>query len=329
MGADEKQCTKCGETRSLTEFHRDKKGRNGLSARCKQCASANGKKWASENRQYLRDYRNKYRESHAEETREYMRRWASENKDKTRGYRKRAAVRLSVSKRAWESRNRERTRECKRAWALRNADKVREKHRRYRTENPEKERLRHEKYHRENREKIRAASARYYAENKEKCLAATARWRRKRVREDPVTRARVLVASGIHRGLNKNGAVKNSKTFDALPYTPQELKDHLISTMPDGYTAQDWLDGKLHIDHIIPHSAFPYTSMDCELFRACWALENLRLIPASQNMRKSNLIEHKTKRGVVYYKCIFATTRETSTNENLRALPKEASQRHV
>ena len=36
-----------------------------------------------------------------------------------------------------------------------------------------------------------------------------------------------------------------------------------------------------NIDHIIPQSTLPYTSMDDEIFKKCWALENLR--PLSQN----------------------------------------------
>lgn len=33
-----KTCTGCGQTKSLTDFHRSKRGRGGISARCKQCA---------------------------------------------------------------------------------------------------------------------------------------------------------------------------------------------------------------------------------------------------------------------------------------------------
>ena len=33
-----KTCTKCGETKSLDLFHKDKNGKNGLEARCKSCS---------------------------------------------------------------------------------------------------------------------------------------------------------------------------------------------------------------------------------------------------------------------------------------------------
>ena len=41
---------------------------------------------------------------------------------------------------------------------------------------------------------------------------------------------------------------------------------------------------KWQIDHIIPHFAFKYTTMNCEKFRKRWALENLRPYSAKQNM---------------------------------------------
>jgi hypothetical protein len=49
-------------------------------------------------------------------------------------------------------------------------------------------------------------------------------------------------------------------------------------------------EGKLkwHIDHIIPHSSFEYTSMNDESFKKCWSLENLRPLEAVENIKKSN-----------------------------------------
>jgi 5-methylcytosine-specific restriction endonuclease McrA len=56
--------------------------------------------------------------------------------------------------------------------------------------------------------------------------------------------------------------------------------------MPLGYTWQDFLSGKLHIDHIIPIAAFNFRSPGDADFKHCWALKNLRLLPAKENMRK-------------------------------------------
>jgi hypothetical protein len=44
------------------------------------------------------------------------------------------------------------------------------------------------------------------------------------------------------------------------------------------------------IDHIIPHSSFHYETMDCDEFRKCWVLENLKPLKAIDNIIKSNKI---------------------------------------
>jgi len=58
--------------------------------------------------------------------------------------------------------------------------------------------------------------------------------------------------------------------------------------MPKGYCWQDFLEGKLHIDHKIPISAFNFTKSEHIDFKRCWALSNLQLLPARENIIKSN-----------------------------------------
>jgi hypothetical protein len=41
---------------------------------------------------------------------------------------------------------------------------------------------------------------------------------------------------------------------------------------------------EFHFDHIIPHSTFHYETMDCQEFKDCWALSNLRPLSAKQNL---------------------------------------------
>lgn len=51
-----KVCSKCKQTKSTTEFHKQAKGKNGLSARCKQCVS--------EYHLFNKDKINKYHKNH-------------------------------------------------------------------------------------------------------------------------------------------------------------------------------------------------------------------------------------------------------------------------
>ena len=53
---------------------------------------------------------------------------------------------------------------------------------------------------------------------------------------------------------------------------------------PETWDDNDQTTWKWQLDHIIPHSEFHYDSMDHPDFKKCWALENLRAIPAKQNV---------------------------------------------
>ena len=71
-------------------------------------------------------------------------------------------------------------------------------------------------------------------------------------------------------------------------YTLKDLIEHLKKTMPKGYCWNDYFEGKLHIDHIVPIDAFNFTKSEHSDFKKCWALSNLRLLPARENIIKSN-----------------------------------------
>lgn len=111
-------------------------------------------------------------------------------------------------------------------------------------------------------------------------------WRRaymRRRREaHPTARIMDKIRASVSQCL-KNG--KGGRSWEALlGYSRDELLAHLARTIPDGWAWADYISGALHLDHIIPISAFKIES-ERDL-RACWALSNLRLIPAAENLRK-------------------------------------------
>jgi hypothetical protein len=63
---------------------------------------------------------------------------------------------------------------------------------------------------------------------------------------------------------------------------------------PTTWNDNDSSTWKWHLDHIIPHSTFHYTSMDDQAFKDCWKLSNLRPLAAKQNIIDgSTKIRHK------------------------------------
>ena len=71
-----------------------------------------------------------------------------------------------------------------------------------------------------------------------------------------------------------------------LPYTMEELVKHIEKLFQEGMS---WLNyGQWHVDHIVPHSKFNYTSTKDKSFLKCWSLGNLQPLWAEDNLRKSN-----------------------------------------
>ena len=89
----------------------------------------------------------------------------------------------------------------------------------------------------------------------------------------------------------KKSQKKGRHWEDLVGYTVTQLKKRLQKTIPQGYIWQDFLEGKLHIDHIIPISAFNFTEPEHTDFKRCWSLNNLRLLPAKENIIKGAKLE--------------------------------------
>jgi len=102
-------------------------------------------------------------------------------------------------------------------------------------------------------------------------------------------RFRIVVSVSVRKAISGENGIKNSSTWKKIPYTPQQLKEHLEKQF-DSSMSWDNYGNYWHIDHIYPQSKLPYDSMDHPNFQKCWALENLRPLEAKENIRKGNKI---------------------------------------
>jgi hypothetical protein len=160
------------------------------------------------------------------------------------------------------------------------------------------------KWSAENPERRRSLSDRWKAQNRERYLAArkarrqvdaiketSRKYDRKRYHEkrklDPAYRVHMRMRGEISRYLKRRSISKAGRSWERLVgYTQDALVARLKQTIPAGYTWQDYLDGRLHLDHITPCAAFNVSSTDDIDFRLCWQLSNLQLLPASENCSK-------------------------------------------
>lgn len=78
------------------------------------------------------------------------------------------------------------------------------------------------------------------------------------------------------------------KWQDLVAYSIDDLRQHIEKLFIKGMTWDLFMQGQIHIDHIIPITAFNYTEPQDIDFKKCWALKNLRPMWALDNIRKGN-----------------------------------------
>lgn len=79
-----KTCSKCGETKALAAFSKEKRSRDGLRRVCKVCARANNKAWYEKNKERERANSKAWYEKNKERARVNDKAWREQNRDKKR-----------------------------------------------------------------------------------------------------------------------------------------------------------------------------------------------------------------------------------------------------
>lgn len=122
---------------------------------------------------------------------------------------------------------------------------------------------------------------------------------RERKKTDIVFRLRVNVSRAIYSSLRKDNFYSKKRdrlvkaVFDHLPYTSQQLKEHIESLW------EPWMNWENHgkfdpnkktwqIDHIIAQSKLPFANFEDDNFKKLWALSNLRPLETIANIKKGN-----------------------------------------
>ena len=182
-------------------------------------------------------------------------------------------------------------------YAKNHPEKEKEKSKRYREKNKNKIKEYSKQYREKNKEKINERKRQlvktnneyqrlYRKENSEKVNNNRRRYEKERKKIDLKYNLNYKIVRGIRISLKGNKAGRHWETL--VEYTLEKLIKRLKKTMPKGYNWDDFLEGKLHIDHIIPKSVYNFTEPTHQDFLNCWALSNIRLLPAKENLMKSN-----------------------------------------
>jgi 5-methylcytosine-specific restriction endonuclease McrA len=119
-----KQCSTCKETKSITEFHKSKKEKDGYRSRCKNCRKL------KEPYSAVKDYQDRYREANRTRIRAYFHDYNAQRAEAQAEYYA-----------SWRETNKTALEDYQREYYQRNATKKREYASRYAKENPEKMRV--------------------------------------------------------------------------------------------------------------------------------------------------------------------------------------------
>ena len=180
-------------------------------------------------------------------------------------------------------------RERSKAYRERNKEELSEKAKARYQKNRTKTLERVKKYSNENKERIKDYKRSYYLKNKEEIVKRNSKNVSKRRKESLELRVAHVVSNAVRTALKKQGKSKGGSTFSALPYSPQDLIEHLESQFDENMNWENY-GSYWEIDHIYPQSLLPYNSLQHENFTKCWALSNLQPLELSENRSKSNKV---------------------------------------
>lgn len=178
-----------------------------------------------------------------------------------------------------------------------NREKLIERSRQWRRNNPEKRKQIYANYYEKHKILRMEQSREYYQKHKERLLKYAKKYREEHKKEhniyinnknktDLKFNLNCKIRAFIGKSIRENKFGRHWETL--VGYTLNDLIKRLQETMPKGYDWEDVLNAKLHIDHIIPINVFNYSKPEHTDFKRCWALSNLQLLPARDNLIKHN-----------------------------------------
>jgi hypothetical protein len=237
-------------------------------SRCRECAKKEGKEF----RRKHPGLSGKYYRANIEKRREYGRKWRSEHSEQAKS-----------SSLKYYRNNKDKSHQR----YLENKDKYLEKSRQWEKENKERIHYLRSEWRKKNKDKINAAKASWRANNPERTKEQARREGISR-RSKAKGKLRDYMSHAIWRALR--GDKNNISWLRMVPYTPEELMRHLEKKFKRGMTWEnygpDW-----HVDHVIPVSAFNFTSHTDIDFQRCWSLKNLQPLWKEENLSKGGKVD--------------------------------------
>ena len=213
-----------------------------------------------------------YRSKHKNQILEYSKKYFKLNKEAVKEYQKNNKEKIKINTQKWQHNNKEYFKK----YREKNEEKIKAYSLKYSKENKEKIK----EYNEKNIEKIRENKRRYQEKNKTNINYII----KKRLRE----RVRVL--------LKKQS--RNKHTIELLGCDIDIFKTYFKNKFINGMTWDKFMNGEIHIDHIIPCCKFNLINENQQ--NQCFHYRNLQPLWAKDNLSKGGeLIESKAQLNLV------------------------------
>lgn len=246
----EKACTKCGETKPVSQFGKTNKNLDGYNSECKDCKMVVSKAWAQQNRQRLREL------------------------DAQRRHRPESRAKILEAKKRARDKARELRPHKERAVVLHQAHVYAFMRLSLHCEHV-------------NRWAAYAKECRTLHDAHVKALKGNeAAHFRFKYKNDPKFALYHRLKRWMHKHLG--GKTDSRKWAQILGYTPDQLRIHLEKQFAKGMTWEN--KGEWAIDHILPVASFEINGFDDPNFHACFGLQNLRPMWSRENISKGKKI---------------------------------------
>lgn len=284
-----KECRSCNKEQEISFFRIRAIKRDGSPTReslCNDCRKAVCKAYYEKNRERMKRIARRYYVENREIAKQRVAEYRAKNAAKIVQRRKLKYLenrkQIRERDRLWREENREHVRARSRAYYARTAPIRRADRRDYVRRNPEKAREAVKKAQKERRENGKAAitSRNSYLKRKPQALAWEKEYRRTNINRNISSRLRIRVNAVIRYGQ------KSDATEKLLGCSIPALRNHLESLFTPNMNWEEFLAGRIHIDHIIPCSAFDLSVPENQ-FR-CFHYSNLQPLWRRDNLRKGS-----------------------------------------
>lgn len=174
-----------------------------------------------------------------------------------------------------------------------------ERHKKYRNRPEISARIKQKKdeWRKENRDRELQKSREY--KSRKEYRQKINRERNEKYKNDIQYNLNARVRTALNQCLKGKNGQKSEKL---LGYSRKTLLIHLETTMKDKMSWDNYLSGKIHVDHVVPITAFEINSFVSETFKLCWDLKNLRLEWGDKNLIKNDILPNGFRARDLIYK---------------------------